>query len=435
MTSEALKISDPEIADAVDKEYIRQTDKLEMIASENIVSPAVMEVVGSVMTNKYAEGYPKRRYYGGCNFVDIAENLAIERAKELFSAKWANVQPHSGSQANQSAYFSLIDPLSGKGKKIPVMGLHLNHGGHLTHGSPVNLSGRMYDIHAYTLDSKTGRIDMDQVAALAREVKPRMIIAGASAYPRFWDFERFREIADEAGAFLVSDIAHFAGMVAVGLHPDPLPYSHIVTTTTHKTLRGPRGGMIMSNFEGGEILLAGIPTPKTVTEAVDSMVFPGVQGGPLMHVIAAKAVAFKEALQPSYKTYMEKVLENAKVLAEELMKYDFKLVSDGTDNHLMLLDLSNKGVTGKLAEKALEWSGITTNKNMVPGDKQSPFVTSGIRIGTPALTTRGMGVDEMKRIAAWIDAVIKDPENKEFRRSIRTEVKEMASSFPHFAWS
>ncbi len=434
MSSDNLKSFDPEIAEALDKEYLRQTEKLEMIASENIVSPAVMETVGSVMTNKYAEGYPGRRYYGGCKFVDTAEDLARERACQLFNCTWANVQPHSGSQANQGMYFALVDPFSGNGKKVPIMGLHLNYGGHLTHGSPVNLSGRMYDVHAYTLDIKTGQLDMDNVAKMAREVKPRLIVTGASAYPRFWDFAKFREIADEVGAYLVADIAHFAGMVAVGLHPDPMPHCHLVTTTTHKTLRGPRGGMIMSSYEGGEIMLEGMPKPKTITEAVDSVVFPGVQGGPLMHVIAAKAVAFKEALKPEFKKYIENVLENAKVLAEELMKLDFKLVSDGTDNHLMLVDLSNKNVTGKMAEKALEWSGITVNKNMVPGDKNSPFVTSGIRIGTPALTTRGMGPDEMRKIAAWIDTVIKDPENKELRRSVRAEIKEMAVTFPHFKW-
>ncbi len=424
---------DPDIAEAISNEYIRQTDKLEMIASENIVSPSVMEAVGSVMTNKYAEGYPKRRYYGGCKFVDVAEDLARDRAKELFGAKWANVQPHSGSQANQGAYFAMADPFSGSGKKVPMMGLHLNHGGHLTHGSPVNLSGRMYDVHAYTLDEKTGHIDMDMVARMAREVKPRFIVTGASAYPRFWDFDKFREIADEVGAYLLADIAHFAGMVAVGLHPDPMPVCHVVTTTTHKTLRGPRGGMILSNFEGGEIQLSGMPKPKTLTEAMDSVIFPGIQGGPLMHVIAGKAVALKEALQPSFKTYIEKVLENARVLAEELVAKGFTLVSGGTDNHLILMDLSPRGLTGKVAEKTLERSGITTNKNMVPGDKQTPFVTSGIRVGTPALTTRGMGPDEMRRIASWMERALSDVEDKEMHVAIREEVKEMAGSFPHFA--
>ncbi|MBZ0264366.1 serine hydroxymethyltransferase [bacterium] len=434
MVSDVLKSFDPDIAAVVENEYTRQTDKLEMIASENIVSPQVMEVAGSVLTNKYAEGYPKRRYYGGCKFVDVAEDLARDRAMELFDAKWANVQPHSGSQANMGTYLALLDPFSENGKKIPIMGLHLNHGGHLTHGSSVNFSGRLYDVHAYTLDESTGRINMDDVAKMAREIKPRIIVTGASAYPRFWDFERFREIADEVGAWLVADIAHFAGMVAVKKHPTPLPYAHVVTTTTHKTLRGPRGGMIMSNFEAGEILLEGMPKAKTVTEAIDSVVFPGIQGGPLMHIIAAKAVAFKEALQPEFASYIDRVLENAQVLAEELMKRDFKLVSDGTDNHLMLVDLSTKGLTGKESEKALERSGITTNKNMVPGDKKSPFVTSGIRIGTPALTTRGMGTDEMRMIADWIDRALKDVEDKDLHGGIRAEVKEMAQNFPHFKW-
>ncbi len=435
MSSEALKQFDPDIAQVVENEYDRQVKKLEMIASENIVSPHVQAVAGSVLTNKYAEGYPKKRYYGGCKFVDEAEQLAIDRACELFKCAWANVQPHSGSQANQGMYMALIDPFEkGDGTKVPIMGLHLNHGGHLTHGSPVNMSGRLYDVHPYTLNEKTGRIDMDEVAKLAREVKPKLIVTGASAYPRFWDFARFREIADEVGAYLVADIAHFAGMVATGLHPDPLPHCHLVTTTTHKTLRGPRGGMILSSYEGGEILLAGMPKPKTITDAVDSVVFPGIQGGPLMHIIAAKAVAFKEALQPDFKDYIQKVLDNAQVLAEELKKRDFNLVSDGTDNHLMLVDLTNKGVTGKDAEKSLEWSGITANKNMVPGDKQSPFVTSGIRLGTPALTTRGMGLDEMKKIAEWIDRVMQKWDDKHHRRAIRAEVEEMASQFPHFAW-
>jgi glycine hydroxymethyltransferase len=429
---DAVRAFDPEIAETIDNEYNRQVDKLEMIASENIVSPAVQEVAGSVLTNKYAEGYPKRRYYGGCKFVDVAENLARDRAKELFGAKWANVQPHSGSQSNQAVFFALLDPFSDGGKKISIMGLHLNHGGHLTHGSPVNVSGRFYDVHPYEVNLKTGMLDMDKIAAQAREVKPKMIVAGASAYPRFWDFAKFREIADEVGAFLVADMAHFAGPVAAGLHPDPLPYCHAVTSTTHKTLRGPRGGLIVSADEGGEILLAGMPKPKTITDAIDAVVFPGLQGGPLMHIIAAKAVAFKEALQPSFKVYIQKVLDNAQVLSEELKSKGFKLVSDGTDNHLMLLDLSNKGLTGKVSELALVRSGITTNKNMVPGDKQSPFTTSGIRIGTPALTSRGMGADEMKKIAVWIDRALSDVEDKEMHRSVRAEVIEMASQFPHF---
>jgi len=430
----AIESFDPEIAQVVKDEYSRQVDKLEMIASENIVSPAVQQAAGSVLTNKYAEGYPKRRYYGGCKFVDVAENLARDRAKELFGAKWANVQPHSGSQANQAVFFTLLHPFADGGKKIPIMGLHLNHGGHLTHGSPVNVSGRFYDVHPYRLNEETGQLDMDEIAKQAREVKPKMIVAGASAYPRFWDFAKFREIADEVGAYLVADIAHVAGPVAVGLHPDPMPYCHAVTTTTHKTLRGPRGGLILSSFEEGEILLEGMPKAKTVPEAIDAVVFPGLQGGPLMHIIAAKAVAFKEALQPQFKKYIERVLANAKVLSEELIANGFKLVSGGTDNHLMLIDLSPKGLTGKASELALVRSGITTNKNMVPGDKQSPFVTSGIRIGTPALSSRGMGADEMKKIAVWIEKALSDVEDKELHRKIRKEVMEMASSFPHFQW-
>ncbi len=429
---DAVRSFDPEIAEAIENEFERQVDKLEMIASENIVSPAVMQAAGSVMTNKYAEGYPKRRYYGGCKFVDVAEMLAQDRAKELFGAAWANVQPHSGSQANQAVYFSLLDPFKEEGKKIPIMGLHLNHGGHLTHGSPVNVSGRFYEVHPYELDMATGRIDMDQVARMAREIKPRMIVAGASAYPRFWDYAKFREIADEVGAWLVADIAHVAGPVAARLHPDPIPYCHAVTSTTHKTLRGPRGGLILSSYEEGEIELAGMPKAKTVPEAIDSVTFPGLQGGPLMHIIAAKAVAFKEALQPGFKTYIEHVLENARVLADELMRLGYDLVSGGTDNHLMLIDLSKKEITGKAAELALVRSGITTNKNMVPGDKKSPFVTSGIRIGTPALTSRGMGPDEMRRIAGWMDRALGDVEDKELHRTLREEVAEMASTFPHF---
>ncbi|MFH0883048.1 MAG: serine hydroxymethyltransferase [bacterium] len=431
---EQLKTFDPDIARSIDNELIRQTETLEMIASENIVSPAVMEAAGSVMTNKYAEGYPKKRYYGGCTYVDEAEELARDRAKELFAATWANVQPHSGSQANQAVYFALLDPFKEGGKKIPVMGLHLNHGGHLTHGSPVNVSGRFYEVHAYEVDMETGCLDMDAVAKMAREVKPRLIMTGASAYPRFWDYAKFREIADEVGAWLVADIAHVAGQVATKMHPDPIPHCHAVTTTTHKTLRGPRGGMILSSYEGGEILLAGMPKPKTVTEAIDSVTFPGLQGGPLMHIIAAKAVALKEALQPEFKTYIGRVLENAKVLAEELIARGFDLVSGGTDNHLMLMDLRSREFTGKDAERALENAGITTNKNMVPGDTRSPFKTSGIRIGTPALTTRGMGTDEMKIIAAWIENVLNDIENEKLQDSVRVEVKEMAASFPHFTW-
>jgi glycine hydroxymethyltransferase len=435
MMLDRIKAFDPEIAQSIEQEYLRQTETLELIASENIVSPAVMEAAGSVMTNKYAEGYPSKRYYGGCRYVDVAEDLARDRAKELFGAKWANVQPHSGSQANQAVYFALISPFSNDGKKIPIMGLHLNHGGHLTHGSPVNASGRFYDVNAYEVDMESGRLDMDSVAKMAREVKPKLIMTGASAYPRFWDFEKFREIADEVGAWLVADIAHVAGLVAAGLHPDPIPHCHAVTTTTHKTLRGPRGGMVLSSYEEGEIFLEGMPPkPKTVSQAIDSVTFPGIQGGPLMHIIAAKAVAFKEALDPSFKQYIQQVMDNAKTLGDVLLSKGINLVSGGTDNHLLLLDLRDREYTGKDAEKALENAGITTNKNMVPGDQRSPFKTSGIRIGTPALTTRGMGADEMKRIGEWMGEVLADPVDEVVQDRIRGEVKEMASQFDHYAW-
>ncbi|MCX7835298.1 MAG: serine hydroxymethyltransferase [bacterium] len=419
-----LNQRDPEIYTAIRNERLRQENKLELIASENFVSQAVMEAMGSVMTNKYAEGYPSKRYYGGCEYVDQAEDLARERLKQLFNAKWVNVQPHSGSQANQAVYFTLLQPGD------TFMGLSLAQGGHLTHGSPVNLSGRLYNVVSYGLNVDTGRIDFDQVRSLALEYKPKLIMTGASAYPRIIDFEKFREIADEVNAYLVADIAHIAGLVATKLHPDPLPVCHVVTSTTHKTLRGPRGGILLSNFEGGEILLSGMPKPKTLTEALDAVVFPGLQGGPLMHVIAAKAVAFLEALSPSYRIYMKQVVLNASALAEELMSKGFKLVSDGTDNHLILVDLSNKELTGKAAEAALENAGITTNKNMVPGDKRSPFVTSGIRIGTPAATTRGMKETEMKQIGKWIAEVLSDVENPNIQMRIRTEVEQLCKQFP-----
>ena len=420
----SLQQSDPEIFATITKERKRQETRLELIASENFVSRAVMEAVGSVMTNKYAEGYPAKRYYGGCEYVDQAEELAKDRLKELFGAKWANVQPHSGSQANQAVYFALLQPGD------TFMGLSLAQGGHLTHGSPANLSGRLFNCVSYGLNEETGRIDFDQVAKLAREHKPKLIMTGASAYPRIIDFAKFREIADEVGAWLIADIAHVAGLVAVKLHPDPLPSCHVVTSTTHKTLRGPRGGIIMSNYEGGEIHLSGMPKAKTVTEALDAVVFPGLQGGPLMHVIAGKAVAFLEAQRPTYHAYMKQVAANAQALAEELTNRGFKLVSGGTDNHLMLVDLSPKGLTGKLAQNALEAAGITTNKNMVPGDKQSPFVTSGIRIGTPAATTRGMKETEMRMIAAWIDRVLKAPEDEKLAETVRHEVNSLCAQFP-----
>ncbi|MDK9701156.1 MAG: serine hydroxymethyltransferase [bacterium] len=419
-----LQQRDPEIFTAIQNERGRQENRLELIASENFVSRAVMEAVGSVMTNKYAEGYPGKRYYGGCEFVDRAEEIARERLRQLFNCRWANVQPHSGSQANQAVYNALLQPGD------TFMGLSLAQGGHLTHGSPVNQSGRLYKVVSYGVDLETGFIDMDQVAKLAREHKPKMIMTGASAYPRQIDFAKFREIADEVGAWLVADVAHIAGLVVAKLHPDPIPVCHVVTSTTHKTLRGPRGGVIMSDYEGGEILLAGMPKPKTLTEALDAVVFPGIQGGPLMHVIAGKAVAFLEASRPTFQSYMKQVVANAKTLADELMARNWKLVSNGTDNHLILMDLSSRGLTGKKAEAALEHAGITVNKNMVPGDKQSPFVTSGIRVGAPAATTRGMKEKEFKKIAEWIDRVLSNPEDTAIGDKVRSEVNEVCSQFP-----
>ncbi|RJP80197.1 MAG: serine hydroxymethyltransferase [Candidatus Zixiibacteriota bacterium] len=414
---------DPEIKDVIRGELHRQSFTLEMIASENFTSRAVLEAMGSVLTNKYAEGYPHKRYYGGCEYVDTAEELARERACRLFKCRWANVQPHAGSQANMAVYMALLQPGD------TVMGMNLSHGGHLTHGSPVNFSGRLYKIIPYGVGEKTGTIDFDQVRQLAHEHKPKMIMTGASAYPRIIDFARFRQIADEVGAYLVADIAHIAGMVATDLHPSPIPHCHMVTTTTHKTLRGPRGGAIMSDFEGGEILLSGMPKPKTLTEAVDSLTFPGIQGGPLMHVIAAKAVAFKEALQPEYTAYCEQILKNAQALAETLAGEGFNLVSGGTDNHLMLVDLRNMDITGKDAEAALEKAGITVNKNTVPFETRSPFVTSGIRIGTPALTTRGMKEAEMRTIGKWISRVIHHAADEKVIAEVKSQVEELCKGF------
>lgn len=424
MHFEHLKVVDPEIFECIQSETRRQVETLEMIASENFVSPAVLEAMGSVMTNKYAEGYPRHRYYGGCEHVDIAEGKARFRAKKLFGAKHANVQAHSGSQANMAAYFTLAKPGD------TIMGLHLNHGGHLTHGSGVNFSGRFFNVVPYELSPKTGRIDYDRMAELAREHKPRVIVTGASAYPRIIEFDRVREICDEVGAFHMADIAHIAGLVATGLHPSPIDLADIVTTTTHKTLRGPRGGMILTNNETAEIYLENMPGTKTMAQAIDAWIFPGGQGGPLMHVIAAKAVAFGEALTPEFTEYQQQVVSNAATLAEALMSEGFKLVTDGTDNHLMLLDLSPKGLTGKASEIALETAGITTNKNMVPNDPQKPFITSGIRVGTPALTTRGMKTDEMKLIAKMISRVLNDQENEQTLTKVRSEVAELTSHFP-----
>jgi len=409
-----LTRQDPQIAKAIQLETNRQITKLELIASENFTSHAVRIAMGSVMTHKYAEGYPGKRYYGGCEYVDMAENLAMERARQLFGAEYANVQPHSGSQANMGAYFAAIQPGD------TILGMNLSHGGHLTHGSPVNFSGRLFKTVFYGVEKETGQINYDEVEALAQEHKPQMIIAGASAYPRTLDFERFRAIADGVGAKLLVDMAHIAGLVATGLHPSPIKHAHFTTTTTHKTLRGPRGGMILSSEEFGKTL--------------NSQIFPGIQGGPLMHVIAAKAVAFGEALRPEFKEYQQQVLDNARALAKELTDAGFNLVSGGTDNHLMLMDLTSHDITGKDAEIGLDHAGITVNKNTVPFETRSPFVTSGVRLGTPALTTRGMGTDDMRKVAKWIVATLASLDNETRLDEIRREVEKFAGQFPLFAW-
>ena len=408
-----ILLQDPELARAIALESDRQMSKLELIASENFVSRAVREAQGSVLTHKYAEGYPGKRYYGGCEYVDIAETLAQDRAKQLFNCEYANVQPHSGSQANMAAYLAFMKPGD------TILGMNLSHGGHLTHGSPVNFSGRLFNIVSYGVQRETGRIDYDEVAALAREHKPAAIVAGASAYPRAIDFARFREIADEVGAKLVVDMAHIAGLVAAGLHQSPLTYAHITTTTTHKTLRGPRGGMILSTEDMGKTL--------------NSQIFPGIQGGPLMHVIAAKAVAFGEALRPAFKSYQQRVVTNAAVLAKFLMDAGYDLVSGGTDNHLMLVDLTNKDITGKDAEHALDLAGITVNKNTVPFETRSPFVTSGVRLGTAALTTRGMKEDDMRTVGAFIVEAIEKRNDEAALAKISKNVEEFARQFPLFA--
>jgi glycine hydroxymethyltransferase len=419
--------ADKEVFEALNNEIKREQETLELIASENFVSPAVLEAAGSVLTNKYAEGYPGKRYYGGCEYVDVAENIARDRLKKLFNAEYVNVQPHSGSQANMAVFMTLLKP----GDKF--LGLSLAHGGHLTHGSPVNFSGQLYNAVGYTLNRETKVLDYDHIARLAEEEKPKLIVMGASAYPREWDYKKFRRIADSVGAFLICDMAHPAGLIAKGLLDNPLPYCDVVTSTTHKTLRGPRGGIILIGKDKENPF--SIKTPKgdrlkMMSELLDSMVMPGIQGGPLMHIILAKAAAFGEALQDSFKVYAEQIIKNAKTLAAELNNYGFDLVSKGTDNHLMLIDLSNKNITGKHAEIALEKAGITVNKNMVPFDQRSPFVTSGIRIGTPAVTTRGMKENEMKLIASLIDRVIKSSDNDEHLNKIRKETKNLCSSFP-----
>ena len=405
-----LKAVDREIFDAIEMEKQRQQSNLEMIASENHTSVAVMEAMGSVMTNKYAEGYPAHRYYGGCQYVDIAESLAIERAKELFGAEHANVQPHSGAQANMAVYFALLEPGD------TVMGMDQSNGGHLTHGSPVNASGRLYHFVSYGVNSETQLIDYDEVRALALKHKPKMIVAGASAYPRIIDFKRFSEIAREVGAYLFVDMAHIAGLVAAGFHPSPVPYADVVTTTTHKTLRGPRGGLILCR--------------EKYAKAIDKAVFPGMQGGPLMHVIAAKAVALKEALQPGFKTYAEQIVKNCHALSDELVKTGFNLVSGGSDNHLILIDVRNKGLTGKAAEKVLDTVHITVNKNTVPNETESPFVTSGIRLGTAALTTRGMKEEEMRVIAQVMADALSYPDDEAVIADCNRRIAALCKAFP-----
>ena len=425
-----LSDQDPELFKTLEREINREESTLELIASENFTSQAVMEMAGSVMTNKYAEGYPGKRYYGGCEFVDEAENLARNRLGELFGAEYTNVQPHSGSQANMAALMTFIKPGD------TVMGLDLSHGGHLTHGSSVNFSGQLYNFVSYHVSKETGRVDFDEVARLAKEYQPKLIICGGSAYPRFIEFEQFKEIADTINAFLMADIAHPSGLVAAGLHPTPIPYCDIVTSTTHKTLRGPRGGIIMmgKDFENtwGKIAPKS-GRVKMVSELIDSTVMPGIQGGPLMHIIAAKAVAFGEALQPEFKIYAKNIIQNAQTMADEFLKLDYQLVSGGTDTHVLLIDLSNKNITGKAAELSLGKAGITVNKNMVPFDERSPFITSGIRVGTPAITTRRMGVNESIQIVKWIDEAICNHDNESGLSRIKSNVNNFCEEFPIYS--
>ncbi|MCF6138909.1 serine hydroxymethyltransferase [Pseudalkalibacillus berkeleyi] len=406
---EQLKKQDAELFDSIQDELGRQRNKIELIASENFVSQAVMEAQGSVLTNKYAEGYPGRRYYGGCEHVDVVENLARDRAKKLFGAEHANVQPHSGAQANMGVYFTVLEPGD------TVLGMNLSHGGHLTHGSPVNFSGKLYNFVEYGVDETNHTIQYDDVRALAIEHQPKLIVAGASAYPREIDFKKFREIADEVGAYLMVDMAHIAGLVATGLHPSPVPYADFVTSTTHKTLRGPRGGLILCKEE--------------FAKKIDKSIFPGIQGGPLMHVIAAKAVAFGEALQDDFRAYSKKIVENAHALGEALKSEGLSLVSDGTDNHLLLVDVRGMKVTGKVAEHLLDEIGITTNKNTIPFDPESPFVTSGLRLGTAAVTTRGFTTDDMKEIASIIALVLRNPEDEATKQQAAERVDQLSSKF------
>ena len=421
-----IKETDTELFNILEKELDREESTIELIASENFTSQAVMEMTGGVMTNKYAEGYPGKRYYGGCEVVDQAENIARDRLKSLFKAEYTNVQPHSGSQANMAVFMTFLNPGD------TVLGLDLAHGGHLTHGSHVNFSGQLYNFISYHVDKNTGRVDFNEVEQLAKKNKPKLIICGGSAYPRFVEFEKFREIADKVKAFLMADVAHPSGLIAGGVHPSPIPYCDVVTSTTHKTLRGPRGGIIMmgKDFENpwGKVAPKS-GRVKQVSELIDTTVMPGIQGGPLMHVIAAKAIAFGEALKPDFKIYTQKIVENAKTMADEFIKRGYNLVSGGTDTHVMLIDLSNKNINGKQAEIALGKAGITLNKNMVPFDTRSPFVTSGIRIGTPAITTRGMGKEEMIQIVDWINKIIEKPESDVTAEGIKKEVASLCSNF------
>jgi len=411
-STKTIEAFDPQVAKALSQESQRQEEHVELIASENYASPLVMAAQGSKLTNKYAEGYPGKRYYGGCEFVDDVETLAIERAKELFGADYANVQPHSGSQANAAVYHALVEPGD------TIMGMDLNAGGHLTHGSPVNFSGKLFNIIPYGLDTDTGLINYDEVQALATEHKPKMIIAGFSAYSQVVDWARFREIADSVGAYLFVDMAHVAGLVATGHYPSPIPHADVCTTTTHKTLRGPRGGLILARAN------------EALTKKFNSLVFPGTQGGPLMHVIAAKAVALKEALEPGFKDYQGKVCENAKVMASVLAERGYPIISGGTENHLMLVSLIERGITGKAADAALGRAYITVNKNSVPNDPQSPFVTSGLRLGTPAITTRGFGVEETRQLTGWIADILDDVENEEIIDRVRGQVLDLCQRFP-----
>ena len=418
---------DPELYSIIQKEQEREHNTLELIASENFASAAVLEAAGGIMTNKYAEGYPGKRYYGGCEHVDEAEDLARERLKKLFNVEYANVQPHSGSQANMATFMTFLEIGD------TVMGLDLSHGGHLTHGSPVNFSGQLYNFISYHVDKDTGRVDFDEVSSLAKLYKPKMIICGGSAYPRFIEFDKFYEIAKENGAYLMADIAHPSGLIAAGMHPSPIEFCDVITSTTHKTLRGPRGGIIMMGKDKENPWGKIAPKSgrvKMISEVLDSTVMPGMQGGPLMHIISAKAIAFGEALKDDFKVYNQQIVNNAKTMAESFMELDYDLVSDGTDTHVILIDLTNKNISGKKAEKVLENAGITVNKNMVPFDKRSPFITSGIRVGTPAITTRDMGKEEMKNIVSMIDSVIKDPDNNENTHRIKAEVINLCESYP-----